>query len=273
MSCLFIAEQATIQHCTRDHSTCSPSERSSLSFPKVRRLPLWTALKLEFDAINYYHSHDCIDCRDKLHRTPCDANQGRCVVRRFRILQMASDPRRTQMQAPRSGRGARQYRLHRQVTIPQLRRSRVSLLLQKRCEFEHRLIFLHRYGKPISVADYAAEFLAGAEKATAKKLTKAIGTQLVKMTINAPDWSVPLYSPCLLLGLTWKPLGKRCCRHAWREGCCGLTIRRSLFKTGSPSTKRTSYSYYEGSHYRLSYHMLSFVVSVTCFQTPLPLVT
>lgn len=48
-----------------------------------------------------------------------------------------------------------------------------------------------RYGKPIHIAEYAAKFLSGvegAEKAAVKTLTKDIGTQLVDMTINAPDW-------------------------------------------------------------------------------------
>lgn len=56
---------------------------------------------------------------------------------------------------------------------------------------------LVRYGKPISLGDYAKQFLSGAEgaeKASVKMLTKEIGTRLVEMTINAPDWSVNLSS-------------------------------------------------------------------------------
>jgi len=57
-----------------------------------------------------------------------------------------------------------------------------------------RICSTNRYGQPIHVADYAAEFLSGAEgaeKTTVKRLTKEIGSQLVEMTINAPNWFIP----------------------------------------------------------------------------------
>lgn len=48
-----------------------------------------------------------------------------------------------------------------------------------------------RFGKAINVADYVQQFLSseeGAPRTAVKKLTKDIGTELVKMTLNAPDW-------------------------------------------------------------------------------------
>lgn len=49
-----------------------------------------------------------------------------------------------------------------------------------------------RYGEPISVAEYAQKFLSSQDDATAraavKSLTKEIGSKLVQMTVNAPDW-------------------------------------------------------------------------------------
>ncbi|KAF8322176.1 hypothetical protein DL93DRAFT_2072008 [Clavulina sp. PMI_390] len=47
------------------------------------------------------------------------------------------------------------------------------------------------YGEPISVRDYAAQFLSGeegAEKAAVKELTKQWATHIVRSTLNAPDW-------------------------------------------------------------------------------------
>lgn len=52
-------------------------------------------------------------------------------------------------------------------------------------------IYAGRYGKPISLAEYAQQFLSpeeGAARTAVKSLTKEIGTKLVQMTVNAPNW-------------------------------------------------------------------------------------
>ena len=54
------------------------------------------------------------------------------------------------------------------------------------------------YGKPIVVDDYLEEFLSeneGAARSAAKRLTSDIEDWLIRSTINAPDWLVPL---CLM---------------------------------------------------------------------------
>ena len=51
------------------------------------------------------------------------------------------------------------------------------------------------YGKPIVVDDYMEEFLSegeGAARSAAKRLTRDIENWLIRSTINAPDWLVPL---------------------------------------------------------------------------------
>jgi len=53
-----------------------------------------------------------------------------------------------------------------------------------------------RFGKPITMEDYAADFLStdeGAAKLAVKRLTSAIERQMIEITINAPDWWVFLF--------------------------------------------------------------------------------
>ena len=60
------------------------------------------------------------------------------------------------------------------------------------------------YGKPIVVDDYLGEFLSeseGAARSAAKRLTRDIENWLIKSTVNAPDWFVPL-QPSRLIFLT-----------------------------------------------------------------------
>ena len=46
-------------------------------------------------------------------------------------------------------------------------------------------------GKPLKASDYAEEFLSGVEgapRSAVKKLTQQIESDLIRATINAPDW-------------------------------------------------------------------------------------
>jgi glycerol-3-phosphate O-acyltransferase / dihydroxyacetone phosphate acyltransferase len=48
-----------------------------------------------------------------------------------------------------------------------------------------------RYGEPIPLAEYARKFLSnedGVARGAVKSLTSEIGSRLVQMTVNAPDW-------------------------------------------------------------------------------------
>lgn len=48
-----------------------------------------------------------------------------------------------------------------------------------------------RFGKPITMGEYEADFLSpdeGAARTCAKALTKQIQSQIMSLTINAPDW-------------------------------------------------------------------------------------
>jgi hypothetical protein len=48
------------------------------------------------------------------------------------------------------------------------------------------------FGRPIHMDQYKEQFLSGVEGASrtaVKRLTKAIESQLIESTINAPDWS------------------------------------------------------------------------------------
>lgn len=49
----------------------------------------------------------------------------------------------------------------------------------------------YRYGKPIDVEEYEAEFMSGQEgaaKSAVKKLTKRLEMDMLKQTVNAHDW-------------------------------------------------------------------------------------
>lgn len=56
-----------------------------------------------------------------------------------------------------------------------------------------------RFGKPITVDQYEAQFLSdeeGAARTCAKSLTKQITSEMLSLTINAPDWYVaPINEP------------------------------------------------------------------------------
>ncbi|KAF8739720.1 Phosphate acyltransferase, partial [Rhizoctonia solani] len=61
------------------------------------------------------------------------------------------------------------------------------------------------FGKPITVDQYEAQFLSdeeGASRACAKDLTKRIKSQMLSLTINAPDWDT-LYSAKMARSLLW----------------------------------------------------------------------
>ncbi|KAF8756979.1 Phosphate acyltransferase [Rhizoctonia solani] len=61
------------------------------------------------------------------------------------------------------------------------------------------------FGKPITVDQYEAQFLSdeeGAPRACAKDLTKRIKSQMLSLTINAPDWDT-LYSAKMARSLLW----------------------------------------------------------------------
>ena len=137
-----------------------------------------------------------------------------------------------------------QYCLHGQVTVSLVGRRRV-----RRDIFRRRLFILftvrtyllrNRYGQPIHVADYAAEFLSGAEgaeKTTVKKLTKEIGSQLVDMTINAPNWfisfEIPNHSP-LTCGFSGKPYWQ----PGWLPDFFGPTKSIYRYQIGCKSIRR-----------------------------------
>jgi glycerol-3-phosphate O-acyltransferase/dihydroxyacetone phosphate acyltransferase len=53
------------------------------------------------------------------------------------------------------------------------------------------LVLTYSYGKPITMDDYEKEFLSeeeGANKLAVKRLTKKIGLEIRKMTVNSPNW-------------------------------------------------------------------------------------
>lgn len=49
------------------------------------------------------------------------------------------------------------------------------------------MIAILRFGKKISIEPYIEEFLVD-PKAAVKKLTAKISEELIKVTVNAPDW-------------------------------------------------------------------------------------
>ena len=54
-----------------------------------------------------------------------------------------------------------------------------------------KYICSHRFGEPISISDYQAQFLdpaPGQARAAVKRLTQRIEEDLTRFTINAPDW-------------------------------------------------------------------------------------
>ncbi|KAI0047908.1 glycerol-3-phosphate-acyltransferase [Auriscalpium vulgare] len=62
------------------------------------------------------------------------------------------------------------------------------------------------FGRPITVDPYLDQFLLeeeGAARAAAKRLTRAIESQLVALTINAPDWDT-LYAARMARDLLWE---------------------------------------------------------------------
>lgn len=67
-----------------------------------------------------------------------------------------------------------------------------------------RFILLSRFGNPISMKSYQEEFFLaeqGQSRAVAKRLTSEIEHELIKLTINSPDWSVAckaFFHSCLL---------------------------------------------------------------------------
>jgi hypothetical protein len=60
-----------------------------------------------------------------------------------------------------------------------------------------------RFGKPITVDQYESQFLSdeeGAARTCAKDLTRQIKSQMLSLTINAPDWYVlPITEPFIAL--------------------------------------------------------------------------
>jgi glycerol-3-phosphate O-acyltransferase / dihydroxyacetone phosphate acyltransferase len=58
-----------------------------------------------------------------------------------------------------------------------------------------------RYGRPVDLNTLAAEFLEAEDEPTSrivvKNLTAVLEEEIVKLTINAPDWSVALASRAL----------------------------------------------------------------------------
>lgn len=55
---------------------------------------------------------------------------------------------------------------------------------------------LARFGRPITMESFKEQFFSnveGAQRAAVKRLTRAIETELVEATINAPDWWVSVY--------------------------------------------------------------------------------
>ncbi|KAJ1304729.1 hypothetical protein OPQ81_005867 [Rhizoctonia solani] len=62
-----------------------------------------------------------------------------------------------------------------------------------------------QFGKPITVDQYETQFLSdeeGAARACAKSLTKRITSEMLSLTINAPDWDT-LYSAKMARSLLW----------------------------------------------------------------------
>jgi glycerol-3-phosphate O-acyltransferase/dihydroxyacetone phosphate acyltransferase len=53
-------------------------------------------------------------------------------------------------------------------------------------------VFL-RYGEPISIDEFESQFLSqeeGASRLAVKRLTKRLELEMMRLTVNAPDWSV-----------------------------------------------------------------------------------
>ncbi|KAG9096597.1 hypothetical protein FS749_008147 [Ceratobasidium sp. UAMH 11750] len=70
---------------------------------------------------------------------------------------------------------------------------------------KYRSSAIIEFGKPISVSRFESEFLStqeGAARTCAKALTKQIQSQMLSLTINAPDWET-LYSANMTRSLLW----------------------------------------------------------------------
>ncbi|KAG8743994.1 hypothetical protein FRC12_014918, partial [Ceratobasidium sp. 428] len=70
---------------------------------------------------------------------------------------------------------------------------------------KYRSSAIIEFGKPINVAQFESGFLSeeeGAARACAKALTKQIQSQMLSLTINAPDWET-LYSAKMTRSLLW----------------------------------------------------------------------
>ncbi|TFY80114.1 hypothetical protein EWM64_g3898 [Hericium alpestre] len=71
---------------------------------------------------------------------------------------------------------------------------------------KYRSYVIMEFGRPISLDPYVEQYFSGEEgasRAAAKRLTCAIETQLVEMTINAPDWDT-LYAARMARDLLWQ---------------------------------------------------------------------
>ncbi|KAF9520307.1 hypothetical protein BS47DRAFT_1335910 [Hydnum rufescens UP504] len=79
----------------------------------------------------------------------------------------------------------------------------VSLVYTDKARYRSSVVV--EYGKPIPLAEYARKFLSnedGVARGAVKSLTSEIGSRLVQMTVNAPDWDT-LYSARMARHLLW----------------------------------------------------------------------
>lgn len=83
---------------------------------------------------------------------------------------------------------------------------------------------LGRFGRPIKVDPYKEEFFSGVEgasRAAVKRITRAIETELLTATINAPDWYVNRIPDS---SLSYATIGIPCMPPEWLVTYFGRTL-------------------------------------------------
>lgn len=95
-----------------------------------------------------------------------------------------------------------------------------------------------RFGRPIKMDSYEEEFFSSAEgapRAAIKRITRAIETELLAATINAPDWYVShihgSHVSYVTIGIPFMP-------PEWLAICFGKTLNLSTWTNLSQSRRR-----------------------------------
>ncbi|KAL0956984.1 hypothetical protein HGRIS_003085 [Hohenbuehelia grisea] len=80
----------------------------------------------------------------------------------------------------------------------------VSIVYTNKSKYRSSVVM--EFGTPITMKDYKEQFFSeveGASRAAVKRLTRAIETELIQTTINAPDWDT-LYAARMARDLLWE---------------------------------------------------------------------